>query len=91
MFSSLVETVDRFEDAEIIRGETGSVRGVRNKVRSGIATFIDGPIEKVRHSNDCFQFLAHPLECSLCSREESDYVHHIPWDHKTDQGKMCSC
>jgi hypothetical protein len=51
MFNRLVETVDRSEDAEIIRGETGSVRGVRNKVRSGISTFIDGPIKKVRNSN----------------------------------------
>ena len=49
MFSSLTETVDKSEDAEIIRGDTGSVRGVRNKARSGIATFLDGPIKKVRH------------------------------------------
>ena len=43
MFHSLVETVQRGDEKEIIRGDTGSVRGVRNMVRRGIAMFLDNP------------------------------------------------
>ena len=43
MFHSLVETVQRGDEREIIRGDTGSVRGVRNMVRRGIAMFLDNP------------------------------------------------
>ena len=43
MFNCLVETIYRSENTEIIQGDTGSVRGVRNKVRTGIVTFLDGP------------------------------------------------
>ena len=54
MFQSLDETVRRTQEPEIIRGETGSVRGVRNMVRRGIAMFLDPPTKRVRMNHAVF-------------------------------------